>query len=156
MKFSTRSLITVYPFAMLMLVAAGCGDAGPPKSTVKGKVTWKGEPVATGDIKFTPVEGGEGIPTAAPIVDGFYETDARFGIAAGTYDVSIIGYESHPTPAPGEATDPNYQPSGIPDPQGILNRDYYIPEKYNVNSELEPITVTGTEGVIEKNYDLTE
>ena len=150
-----RSSLSLILFAALMFVGVGCGDDGPPKSAIKGTVMFNGEPVKTGDISFLPDEEKGGIPTSAPIVEGKYETDSRFGIAEGTYKVSIVGYHQK-TPSAGKEGDAEYHPSGIPDPTGILSRDFYIPEKYNTKSELEPITVTGSEGTIEKDFDLEE
>ncbi|MEX0724864.1 MAG: hypothetical protein WEB58_09355 [Planctomycetaceae bacterium] len=150
-----RSPLPFVLFAVSIFIGFGCGDDGPPKSSIKGTVTYKGEPVKTGDISFLPDEEKGGIPTSAPIVEGKYETDPRFGIAAGTYKCSIVGYHQKTPPAEGTG-DADYHPSGIPDPTGILSREFYIPEKYNTKTELEPITVTGTEGTIEKNFDLAE
>ncbi len=140
-----------YLVCMLFLASiAGCGgDSGPSKSAIKGKVTYNGEPIAEGDISFSPTVNADGIPTATPIRNGNYETDSRFGIAAGTYKVSIVAYKKKDNVK-------NELGEARPDPTGILSREQILPEKFNTKSELEALTVTGTEGTIEKNYDLKD
>ncbi|MFN0199478.1 MAG: hypothetical protein ACKVT0_22225 [Planctomycetaceae bacterium] len=134
---------------LFLVTITGCGgNSGPSKSKIKGKVTYNGEPIAEGDISFSP-DNADGIPTAAPIRNGIYETDSRFGIAAGTYKVSIVAYKKKDNVK-------NELGEARPDPTGILSREQILPEKFNTKSELEALTVTGTEGTIEKNYDLKE
>lgn len=61
-----------------MASAAGCGDAGPERGTVKGTITINGKPTASGAIAFMPVSGMA--PTAGgKIVDGRYSVDVPLG-----------------------------------------------------------------------------
>ena len=83
----------------LALVAAGCGDSGPPVYPVKGKVVFKGKGnmrqlvggmvrfQATSDPKLTPVgeiEDG-GVFTLGTVMD----TKGRPGVPAGTYKARV-------------------------------------------------------------------
>lgn len=67
----------------------GCGDGGPPRVPVSGKVTANGQPVNGGNFTFAPMASG---PTAdsAPVVaavnaDGTFKVDQ--GAVAGRYRV---------------------------------------------------------------------
>lgn len=151
MKFRLRSFVSLA--AVLAVGMIGCGQEGPPRTVITGTVTYNGEPVETGDIVFTPLADTEGASSSAPIVDGQYRTDPRFAVTAGTYNVAIHGYhQKEQTKAEGDAA--AHQPEGIPDPLGIRSREHYIPEKYNTQTELQPLIVSGTEGEIVKDFDL--
>jgi hypothetical protein len=69
--------------ALAMLLIAGCSD-GPRLYRVTGEVSWKGTPVADGQINFLPADGNVH-PTTAKIVNGKYE--AR--VPAGTMKVEL-------------------------------------------------------------------
>ena len=60
-------------FALLPLLAGGCGDSTGAGSQVAGTVSIDGEPVEKGLISFSPRESGIGRPATADIVDGRYE-----------------------------------------------------------------------------------
>jgi hypothetical protein len=73
----------------------GCGDDGLAKRyPVSGKVTYKGETLASGTITFTPADGNAGIRAAfGAIVDGRYQLTTQSnndGAMAGKYKVSIV------------------------------------------------------------------
>jgi hypothetical protein len=85
-----------------MLVAIGMGgcDAGStPRVLVQGKVCYKGVPLSTGVIVFTP-DAGHGChgPMACGLVqrDGSYhlQTDDLPGVAAGWYRVTVSAVEA--------------------------------------------------------------
>jgi len=66
---------------LLVSGLSGCGGAtaGPARSTVAGMVKFKGEPVAHGQIRFTPDKG----PFAqAEIRNGKYQVDYKGGVPA--------------------------------------------------------------------------
>lgn len=72
--------------AVLAAVAVvGCGDAGPERARLTGEVKYDGQPVAYGDVVFTPDgskknSGPQGI---AQIRDGRYDTGASGGKGVG-------------------------------------------------------------------------
>ena len=64
-------------FSLLALIGigflAGCGDAGPALSSVSGKVTKGGKPLANINVTFTPTSGG-------PASAGRTDSDGRFAL----------------------------------------------------------------------------
>ncbi|RUL87509.1 hypothetical protein [Tautonia sociabilis] len=85
-------------FAAILLLAAGCGDGTglPKRYPVSGTVTYKGEPVKTGTIQFTPEDLNNGRAASGVITDGsYYLTTAVDGDGAlpGNYKVAIIAQD---------------------------------------------------------------
>ena len=87
---------------LLLAGGSGCGsEAGvtAPLIPVKGKVTYKGQPLDKGVIKFEP-DGGYGRKASGPLQsDGTFvlTTDKEGdGVVAGHHKVSINGTGSHP------------------------------------------------------------
>jgi len=83
--------------AVAALVLAGGSDTKGIK--VSGKVTFKGQAVATGNITFVPAAGKDspgGQPGFAKIKDGSYSTGDRGsqGVVAGSNNVRIEGFDS--------------------------------------------------------------
>lgn len=110
-------IVTTTPvirFGGLALVAAvglviGCGEAGPDRYDVSGKVTFQGQPVPAGQIVFEPdpTAGGRGPAGYAQIDDGQYSTrSSGKGPVAGPHIARITGLSAKPT-------DPNSE-SGPP------------------------------------------
>jgi hypothetical protein len=66
--------------AGLVLAAAGCGSKG----TITGTVTYKGTPIPSGTILFTPDSGAP--PVNAPIKDGKYTAER---VPVGAVKVTI-------------------------------------------------------------------
>jgi hypothetical protein len=81
---------------VLLGTAAGC-DSGPRTSTVTGKVTYGGAPVANGTLTFQP-QDQTGIPGSAKITDGQYIIKT---LPAGKYKVLV---EARPEEAGSAAT----------------------------------------------------
>ena len=110
---------------IVVVVLAGCGEAGPAKFALSGSVAYDGQPVANGSLGLASVDGAGSQGIGADIVDGRYEIPAAQGPTAGKYRVWI------------EAE----RPSGkkIPSEDGSEPVDkmvQYIPPIYNVDSEL--------------------
>ncbi len=91
-------------FGAVMLVG-GCGSNTPPPSlaTVRGKVTFNGQPVAGGLVVFTPdpQRGGSGKPACAETgPDGGFvlHLDGTNQIPAGWYRVSLAPAPVVPDP----------------------------------------------------------
>lgn len=122
-----------------LMVSVGCGPSGPDRVVVSGEVTYRGEPVAEGVVRFQPIEGTRSPVSISPINDGRYEADALGGVMVGTYQVQIRAYQ--PTDKPRGGLGP------LP-PQ-------LLPPKYNTESELK-LTVPPDSGRIKQDYHLDE
>ncbi len=76
--------------AVVLLV--GCGDSGPPRAKVTGKVTYKDQPLETGTITFVPQDPGHPYGYAEIRANGTYTAhtpDFGSGVAIGSYKVMI-------------------------------------------------------------------
>lgn len=84
----------------LMLAAAGCGESGPARYEVRGRVTYGGKPVPAGQVVFEPdsEKGNTGPPAYARIQNGQYRTEPGKGAVGGPHVVRIIGATGQPTP----------------------------------------------------------
>ena len=96
--FSAR-LFCLTAFIACSVLSIGCGDDG--KFTVIGTVTYKGQPVPAGEIRFTPDKGNKGPIILVRIKDGKYETPKDKGIVGGAYQLRVSGYG-----AAGNSNDP--------------------------------------------------
>lgn len=66
---------------VLLVSVAGCGRSdGPETFIVTGTVTYQGQPVQEGEIRFAPVEGTKGPASGSTIRDGVYTVTARGGV----------------------------------------------------------------------------
>lgn len=112
-KLSCRYVWSLGLSAALML--AGCGQGGPTRCEVVGKVTLDGQPVATGEVLFLPADG-IGPSDACPIVNGEFKGQ----VTPGAKQVQV-----NSTKDTGKVA-----PDGLPDYQNI------IPKQYNTESTL--------------------
>jgi len=93
-------LLVIALLATATLGSAGCGGRGAPSSDVKGRVGYRGGPLAGGLIVFVPDEerGNSG-----PLVKGTIRADGSFSLGsslpAGWYKVAVA-----PPPGPGRTT----------------------------------------------------
>jgi hypothetical protein len=92
--------------AVAMSLSGGCGSNTPPPNpaTVRGKVTFNGQPVVGGLVVFTPdpQRGGRGKPARGETgPDGAFvlHLDASPQIPVGWYRVSIAPPPAVPDPA---------------------------------------------------------
>ena len=76
-------------FLMLLAVAAGCGQKGPPRAAIEGLVTVSGQPLAAGRILFTPQPPTEGPASSARIVGGRYRLARSEGPVIGQNRVQV-------------------------------------------------------------------
>ncbi len=122
----------------------GCADSGGlDKVTVEGTVTYNGNPVQNGEIRFVPIEGTQGPVSGAPIVEGRYEAIAKGGVPVGKHTVQIEGYD---TKGGGESQD---MISG-----GRTGaRVNYIPAKYHRESQLT-LQVSGDKSSMNHDFNL--
>jgi hypothetical protein len=104
-------------------LTVGCGGSDLDRIPVAGRVTFNGEAVAKGQIRFIPQSGTKGPVTVEPINEGQYATDKTGGVPIGSHRVEIRGYDAHEY-----ATAPT-GPGSPPIKQ-------LLPAKYNTASEL--------------------
>jgi hypothetical protein len=109
----TRALLRgAWLAAGLLLAAAGCGSGPAPLAAVRGKVLYRGAPLAAGTIVFTPdtARGCRGEIAFADIrPDGTYDlmTGASYGAAPGWHRITVCAL------LPATATPPG-QPPALP------------------------------------------
>ena len=82
---------------------AGCGGAQDTRWSryqLSGTVTYGGEPVAQGDISFTPDgdQGNDGPGSFCLIQNGQFVTPPNKGVTGGAYVLTINGYKPSATP----------------------------------------------------------
>jgi hypothetical protein len=71
---------------LAIVCSSGCGQSGPSRGAVKGRVTIGGQPLANGRILFLPAEG----PTvSAVILNGDYQLPSSEGPIAGVNRVEV-------------------------------------------------------------------
>jgi len=133
---------------LLTCLSGGCGRDGPERVIVTGTVTYRGEPIEVGQIRFLPTAGTEAPVSGAFIRNGKYVVDAKGGVPVGTHNVRIEA----------RRIDPNYQPP----PEGARQSaetsppfQQYIPAKYNRETELE-VTIESGSSTITKDFELTD
>jgi hypothetical protein len=82
----------------LATLLAGCGEKGPARQDVSGKVTFNGIPVPAGQIVFEPdsAAGNKGPAGFAEIRDGQYDTAGAQGTVGGPHVARITGLEARP------------------------------------------------------------
>ena len=76
----------------LLAVLAGCGPAGPPMGEVTGTVTYKGQPLVTGDVLFVPETANLPYAQARIAEDGTFQMQTEEhgnGVPVGKYQVMI-------------------------------------------------------------------
>lgn len=131
----------IFPGMIIGLVLlSGCGSSGPQTVDVSGTVTWKGEPVDGGHIRFIPVASTSGPVTGSHIVKGRYEASGTSAVAVGSYRVEITWLR--------EAT----LPPGADDAATPVNA--VIPARYNTQSELT-LEVPAGSGSLTHDFTLT-
>ena len=134
---------------LLAVVAAiccgGCSKPELDRAVVHGEVTYQGQAVPRGTLRFIPVDGTEGPPSGAAIQDGKYTAKALGGIPPGIHRVEILGYQLLDT-------DENQNFDGPTLNRSIPNGPQYLPAQYNAASELFVEIEPGAEQT--KNFHL--
>ena len=119
---------------VLLLLALGCDAGGGRLAPVRGRVTYKGLPLHTGTIVFTPdaFRGNSGPLARAEIEpDGTYVLATRDnpGAAAGWHRVTVVAVEA----APGRSL---AGPFAVP--HSLLPDRYRDPELSGLACEVKP------------------
>ncbi|QDS99103.1 hypothetical protein [Adhaeretor mobilis] len=87
---------------LLASFVTGCADEeGVPRYHIRGEITFKGEPVPKGSVRFRPDKsrGNNGPSGYALIEEGQYDTaKSNRGAIAGPHIVEIMGYDGKSAP----------------------------------------------------------
>lgn len=75
--------------AAAIAVVVGCGQSGPVRAPIQGKVTVGGQPLAAGRILFTPLAPNSGPATSAMITAGEYTIPQADGPVVGKNRVEV-------------------------------------------------------------------
>lgn len=122
---------------LLLLMAVGCGDSGPPRATVQGRVTFDGVPIESGSIAFIPAQGTKGPSVGGSIRGGSYHLPSKDGPVVGPHRVEIRATRKtgRQVQAGSEAANPSATIDEI---------EMFIPLKYNSESTLTADVQSGT------------
>jgi hypothetical protein len=149
--------MAVWPAVLAMALAAGCGGAQSsrlPTAQVTGHVTYRGQPLSHGLVRFIPMQAGEGIRVAYGIVDerGRYRLSTYGqddGAPLGKYRVTI---ESRKESSPEASVAKRMTPQGLVPAQQMRS---LIPERY-LQADKSGLTATVEAGGNTFNFDLAE
>lgn len=150
-----RTAVFVF-FTSAMLWAAGCGGSG---GTVTGTVTFKGEPIPSGNVMFYPDSGAPMV--TAPIMDGQYTAEK---VPTGSAKVAITSmfFEGQPSSpmmnpnmrnktVPSKAVPPEAQKAFEESTQ--MKKGVKIPERY-LDPKQSGLTYTVKSGKQTKDFQL--
>jgi hypothetical protein len=122
-------------------LSIGCGESGPPRVPVKGKITYAGgdwpKPAMVDFVAEKPAEGMPSLPTSVEVKDdGKFQTE----LVPGEYVINITCWEVE--------MQPDNPSSGRS----------YIPAKYHQPGpdRLKVSVPLGSKGPIEVNYDIAK
>lgn len=130
---------------MLLLAACilGCGGrTGPERAVVSGAVTYDGQPVDDGMIRFIPTGNTKAPVSGAVIKGGQYTADSQGGVPVGTHRVEVEGYKR-------DAKAPAVEVPGVEGSPPVQ----YLPPKHNQTSQLT-ITVSPGSRSMKKDFSL--
>lgn len=144
-RFAHRESVSL-KFALLLLSACLLGCSGGDdlkKVVVSGAVTYKGQPVEAGMIRFHPLPGTDGPVSGASIREGRYVADGRGGVPVGEHEVL---FQSLPT---GDA-DGDLMSGGQ---QGGSQSPESIPARYRTQSGVY-VTIEGGSSEVTRDFHL--
>jgi hypothetical protein len=103
-----RFALSAAAVGLLLYGAVGCGSRAAPLLPVRGRVTFRGVPLHTGSIVYSPhAERGTTGPLARADIqpDGTYvlRTGDKMGAVAGWHRITILAVETPPPLSAGEA-----------------------------------------------------
>jgi hypothetical protein len=121
-----KSLLFLTACGMAAGGISGCGGGGlgePERVVVYGDVTWKGNPIQEGTIRFISDAG----PSAqGPIQNGSYRIEHKGGVPVGNCRVEIQAYEEQDIKEPGSTL------IEMPSKVGVQ----FLPQQFNSQSTL--------------------
>ncbi len=129
----------------------GCGQSRPEMASVGGKITYQGNPVATGRIVFHPVDGRR--PAMAAInEDGTYQLttfDTKDGAMVGEHVVTIKSTRTVGGAPVDEFSEAPPDAAAVEPPK----LQWLVPEKYS-RKDTTPLKATVKDGKNVINFDL--
>lgn len=141
-RLCRRSRIGLVAVALggLCLSFSGCGqsDDNFERVIVSGAVTFDGQPISSGRIRFIPT-GDNNAPVAGAVIDaGRYSVTNKGGVPIGAYRVEITAERLM------KGADPDAD---------IPTLEQYIPVRYNRSSNLT-LSVPSGQPTLEQNFPL--
>lgn len=136
---SNRSII-----CSCLLLLTGCSQTSEEMAltTVKGTITYQGEPIQEGVIRLVPEKGSSAPVRTTLIRYGSYQFSERAAVKPGTYRAEISAYQ-------GETGLPGDQPAG-----SSTSRKQYLPEQFNTKSTIEPFTIPPDSDPVQHDFNL--
>jgi hypothetical protein len=86
---STQYTARIIATCIVLAAVVGCGQSGPVRAAIEGKVTVGGQPLAAGRILFTPIAPNQGPAASARIAAGQYKLAANEGPVVGANRVEV-------------------------------------------------------------------
>ncbi len=88
----------IFSLLSIVLAGTGCGFGGLPQYSINGEVTYGGEPIPSGVIRFQPDKeaGNDWKARVAEIHDGKYSIPSSSGVIGGAYLVIVFGHDGIP------------------------------------------------------------
>ena len=129
MHVSVQSRVSLAVVAGVLSFVVGCGTGAKPIAgsvPVSGTVTFNGQPLEQGAVRFAPDGIGKGQPATGQIKGGKFTmltTASSPGVVVGKYKVSILSNKPF--------TPPTLEPGTPPDPNAKFEPESLIPLKYN-------------------------
>lgn len=130
-RFGFQKVAGVVLALSAVLVLAGCGQQGPPRYRISGRVTYGGQPIPGGSVTFIPTAGNTGPATSVTITNGQYDTALQeTGHIGGSHLVKITGLDgkSDDLFPLGQPLFPDYEfktPYDLPKEEGT--QDFEVP-----------------------------
>lgn len=128
---------------------AGCGSRGPERSVVAGIVTYQGEKITNGQIRFLPCPGTEGPTMTGAIDDGQYKVETWGGVPVGSYQVQIAAYRVAAGVEQGKGAVDD-RPGGDRRPQ------QYLPPRYSSAASELKTTIEPGHATLVRDFALTD
>ncbi|GAC1447781.1 MAG: hypothetical protein NVSMB9_30320 [Isosphaeraceae bacterium] len=132
MSLLEKRRTSFFVFLSLAFVCAGCGGGSadrPRLGKVSGKVTYKGEPVTTGSVIFTPTVKDSG----GHVATGQIESDGSYSLTTfDTGDGAVLGQHIVTVEARAEMTSPPMDKEGritYTPPKMMVPEKYTNPQK---------------------------
>ena len=129
MQVRIQGKVSLALVAGVLSFVAGCGSGVRPidgSVPVSGTVTFNGQPLEQGMVRFAPESGGKAQPATGQIKNGKFTmltTASSPGVMVGKYKVSIISNKPFAPPA--------LKPGTPPDPKAKFEPESLVPTKYN-------------------------
>ena len=133
---------------ILLNCVCGCGGGAIERASVKGTVTFDGDPVKDGMLELIPTGGTEGPSTGDVIKDGKFDIPKDRGPVPGKYRVQITATRST---GKVEVQGVAGSTGGLSGGGTVDKVEMFIPDIYNTKSTL---TLNVESGTNEEDFEL--